>query len=84
MDRRELAKPSVTRDERTKVTTYRVKIPFADLAPLKPEKGRVFGFSFLAFDKDGERIAAYRIESTEGLAGNTNPGRFLAFVFERE
>ena len=84
MDRREFTAPSVTRDERTKVTTYRVKIPFADLAPLKPEKGRVFGFSFLAFDKDGERIAAYRIESTQGLAGNTNPAEFLAFVFETE
>ena len=82
MDRKEISTPSVIRDEKSKTTVYRIRIPFSDLAPLAPEKGRVFGFSFLAFDKDGEQGAAYRIENTQGLAGNTDPSRFTAFIFE--
>jgi hypothetical protein len=82
MCRKEYLRPEVVRCEKTKTTVYRCSIPFSDLAPLKPESGRVFGFSFLAFDKDGERNGVYRIECTAGLAGSTATGEFTPFVFD--
>jgi hypothetical protein len=82
MFRKEYLRPEVVRCEKTKTTVYRCSIPFSDLAPLKPESGRVFGFSFLAFDKDGERNGVYRIECTAGLAGSTATGEFTPFVFD--
>ena len=81
MDSREYPAPSIVRDEKAKTTVYRIAVPFADLAPLAPEPGRVFGFSFLVFDRDIAAGTAYRIEFTPGLAGNVNPAQFGEFVF---
>lgn len=74
--------PEIVRREEEGTTRYRIAIPFADLAPLTPEKGRVFGFSFLAFDKDPGEGKLYRIEATEGIATPTNPSRLMAFVLD--
>lgn len=72
--------PEIVRDEAAKTTRYRVNFPFSDLAPLKPEKGAVFGLSFLVFDKDPKEVQ-YRIEATSGVAGPPDPSAYPAFLF---
>jgi hypothetical protein len=74
--------PDIVRDERSKATRYRIRIPFADIAPLKPEVGRVFGMSFLAFDYDPPEKGHYRLQLTDGVANPMNPARYRRFVFE--
>ncbi len=78
---KELAPPTIIRDEATKTTTYRVAIPFADLAPLRPIPGQTFGFSFLAFDSDGKDTKLIHIEATPGITNPTNPAEFIEFAF---
>ncbi|MBR4674971.1 MAG: hypothetical protein IKP00_10950 [Victivallales bacterium] len=78
---KELAPPTIIRDEATKTTTYRVAIPFADLTPLRPIPGRTFGFSFLAFDSDGKDTKLIHIEATPGITNPTNPAEFIEFAF---
>ena len=78
---KEIAPPSIIRDEAAKTTTYRIAIPFADLAPLKPVPGNAFGFSFLAFDSDGKGTKLIHIQATPGVTNPTDPSAFLEFVF---
>ncbi|MBR4666551.1 MAG: hypothetical protein IKO93_21970, partial [Lentisphaeria bacterium] len=73
--------PEITRDEETKTTVYRIRIPFADLAPLKPEKGRIFGFTVVVMDLDPTQ-PLYHIQYSAGLAGAQNPAEFPAFIFD--
>ena len=80
-DREYPQKPEIIRDEAAKTTVYRIRIPFADLAPLKPEKGRVFGFSLVVLDLDpGNPL--YTMQYSRGLAGAVDPAAFPAFVFD--
>ena len=73
--------PEITRDEKAKTTLYRVKLAFADLAPLKPEKGRNFGFSMLIFDKD-EPNSFYNMAFSPGVSHPFDPAQYPAFQFE--
>ena len=73
--------PEITRDDRNGITLYRIRIPFADLAPLKPEKGRIFGFSVVVLDLDPKQ-PLYHIDYSTGLAGAQNPADFPAFIFD--
>lgn len=73
--------PEITRDEKTKTTLYRVKIAFKDLAPLKPEKGRNFGFSMVVFDFDPPR-EFYHIRYSGGVTQPFTPAKYPAFQFE--
>ena len=73
--------PEITRDEAAKATLYRVKLAFADLAPLKPEKGRHFGFSLLIFDKDTP-TGLYSICYSAGVSQPFDPAKYPAFRFE--
>ena len=74
--------PEVVRDEAAKTTRYRLRLPFADLAPLKPEKGRLFGFSFLVWDFDPPETGGYYIQSTPGVAAPVNPAKYASFLFD--
>lgn len=78
----QMTPPEVIRNEQAKTTTYRVKLPFAELVPLKPVKGKVFGFSFLAFDYDSAEKKLYLIEATSGITNPTDPSQFLPFIFD--
>ena len=73
--------PEITRDEKTKTTLYRIKLAFADLAPLKPEKGRNFGFSLIVFDKDTP-TSFYHMDLTPGVSHPFDPAKYPAFQFE--
>ena len=73
--------PEITRDEKTKTTLYRVKLAFSDLAPLKPEKGRNFGFSLILFDRDST-LSYHSMEYTEGVSEPVDPSKYPAFQFE--
>ena len=73
--------PEITRDEKTKTTRYRIKIAFEDLAPLKPEKGRNFGFSIVIFDR-APPSEFYNIEYSAGVTHPNDPAKYPAFQFE--
>jgi hypothetical protein len=73
--------PEIIRDEKTKTTLYRIKLAFADLAPLKPEKGRNFGFSLIVFDKDTP-TSFYHMDLTPGVSHPFDPAKYPAFQFE--
>ena len=73
--------PEITRDKKTKTTLYRVKLAFSDLAPLKPEKGRNFGFSLIIFDKDTP-TSYYDMDYSEGVCQPFDPSKYPAFQFE--
>ena len=75
-------KPDIVRDEATKTTRYRVRIPFADLAPLKPEKGRVFGFTFHVFDYDPPATGSCLMRLSAGASTPFDPSKFRQFMFE--
>ena len=74
--------PEIVRDEAAGLTRYRVAIPFEDLRPLAPGKGRAFGFSFCVFDRDPGEDGFYRIEMTPGVAGNVDPSSYRMFVLD--
>ena len=67
--------------ETAKTTTYRVKLAFDDLAPLKPVPGKVFGFSLLVFDKD-EPNSFYHMAFSPGVGHPFDPSQYPAFRFE--
>ena len=73
--------PEITRDEKTKTTLYRVRIAFEDLAPLKPEKGRNFGFSIAVFDRDPPS-EFYNMKYSDGITHPFDPAKYPAFQFE--
>ena len=73
--------PEITRDEKTKTTFYRVKIALTDLAPLKPEKGRNFGFSIVIFDRDTP-ASFYHMDYSVGVCHPFDPSKYPAFQFE--
>ena len=68
--------------EAAKTTRYRVRIPFADLVPLKPERGRVFGFTFHVFDYDPPATGSYLMRLSAGASTPFDPSRFRHFIFE--
>ena len=76
-------KPEIVRDEKRKITHYRLKLPFACVSPLKPVKGRAFGFSFIVFDKDQSmQHVAYGISPNGASVGWNDPRFMPVFVFQ--
>ena len=73
--------PEITRDKKTKTTLYRIKLAFSDLEPLKPERGRNFGFSLLVFDWDPPS-EFYAIKYSAGVDHPWDPSKYPAFQFE--
>ena len=76
-------KPVITRDEAQKTTTYAIVLPWKKLAPLKPEKGAMFGFNFLIMDSDNPaKSPAYWMQLTPGIAGGQTPEKYHIFTLE--
>lgn len=76
-------KPQITRDENAKTTTFEFTFPWPMMAPITPEKGRMFGFNFLAMDTDNPMSAsAYWMQLTPGIAGGRAPEKFHIFALE--
>jgi len=73
--------PEIIRNEAAKTTIYRVKLAFDDLAPLKPEPGRNFGFSLIVFDRDTP-TSFYHMDYSEGVCNPFDPSKYPAFQFE--
>ena len=71
----------ITRDEKTKQTLYRFRIPWAKLG-VKPEKGRVFGMSLAIFDDDTGKGKEILAEIGGGIINGKDPRRYLKFVLE--
>ena len=66
-----------------KITTnYELAIPLKALLPLKPEKGRAFGFNFLYLDKDspGKGSGPYWMGLTPGIHGGKDPSAYKTFI----
>ena len=64
------------------LTCYRIRIPWEELAPLKPEPGRVIGFNVVVTERD-ERRAGHHLELAPGLAPYKNPGFFRKIILVR-
>jgi len=60
-------------------TLYRLALPWAELAPLKPRDGSVFGFNFIVNDDDGAG-RKFWIGPAAGIGGGKRPGLFKKFV----
>ena len=73
--------PEITRDAAAKTTTYRVKLAFPDLAPLKPTPGKVFGFSLIVYDRDTP-TSRYSMRYSGGVDHPFDPSQYPAFRFE--
>ena len=58
---------------------YRLAIPWKNLAPLKPEAGRVFGFSLVVHDRDGS-VRNYYMAFGQGISNGKNPSTFRKLV----
>ncbi|MBS1371493.1 MAG: hypothetical protein HPZ91_16230 [Lentisphaeria bacterium] len=60
---------------------YRFAVPWAELAPLRPEPGRVFGFNFIVNNSSGFG-RGYWIGLTPGIGERKNPALFRKFVIQ--
>lgn len=65
-------------------TAYELALPFKQLSPLKPEAGKVFGFSFVVLDRDQGRKVDYWLGLTPGICGGKDPAAFRKFVLVQE
>ncbi len=62
-------------------TNYELAIPWENLSPLKPEKGRAFGFNFINLDTDTSKSTAfYWMGLTEGIAEGKDPSYYKTFI----
>jgi len=73
--------PEILRDEAAKTTTYRIKLAFDDLVPLKPIPGKVFGFSLIVMDRDTP-TSLYHMDCSQGVSHPFDPSQYPAFRFE--
>ena len=71
----------VTRDEKTKTTLYRFRLPWAKMK-LKPEKGRVFGMSLAIFDDDTGTGNEILTQIGGGIIGKKDPRKYQKFVLK--
>lgn len=82
MNGKEFGAPSITRDEKGKITEYSIAIPWEKLR-LSPEKGRIFGFDVIALDSDMKgQMPPYWMQLTPGIAGGQRPDLFAGFILE--
>jgi len=71
----------IKRNDNDRVTNYEIAIPFSSLAPLKPQTGKIFGFSFVVLDDDIDAGQEYRMELSGGICGGKAPSKFKKFIF---
>ncbi|MBP5640066.1 MAG: hypothetical protein J6X55_11345, partial [Victivallales bacterium] len=79
---KQLDSPTILRDDAAGTTTYRIALPFKDIAPLTPTRGLCFGFSFLAFDTDKNRDKLIWIQASPGITNPSNPADFIECLLE--
>ena len=58
---------------------YEARVPFEQLVPLRPEPGRVIGFSILVQDHDAKGRTT--LEWRSGISSGKNPGEFGRLLF---
>ncbi len=75
------ANSQVTRDEKTKITTYRISLSWDKLG-VKPHKGMILGMSFIIFDDDTGSGHNYYAPTGAGIAGGKNPAAYKKFILE--
>ena len=76
-------KPVITRNETQKTTTYEITLPWSKMAPMKPQKGLMFGFNFLIMDTDNpQKFPTYWMQLTPGIAGGKTPEKYHIFVLK--
>jgi hypothetical protein len=74
---------AVVRVNREKgVIDYELAIPFRLLEPLAPAKGNVFGFNFVALDRDMHRVD-YWMGLTYGICGGKDASLFKKFILQK-
>ena len=71
----------ITRNEKTKKTLYRLKMPRAFVAT-KLKSGDIFGFNCIVFDDDSNAGADYWLFLRQGLAGGLRPDKFAPCIIE--
>ncbi|WP_158560688.1 sugar-binding protein [Paenibacillus contaminans] len=65
----------IARDEERKVTVYELALPWSELAPIKPGKDGVIGFSLLVNDNDGNGRKGW-IEWGSGIGEAKDPKKY--------
>jgi len=71
----ELANAEVIRDEEQKRTTYKLALPWSELAPIKPDRAEVISFSLLVNDNDGNGRRGW-VEWASGIGNEKRPSLF--------
>ncbi len=72
---------SVTRDDKQKLTTYRLTLPWKKLG-VRPWKGMLFGMSLVIFDDDADAGQNYYAPIGAGIAGSKKPALYKKFILE--
>ncbi len=75
----ETAGTGVVRDEESKTTRYRLRLPLANLG-IPAEPGARFGLNVVVFDDDQGGGYDVWLQMSPGLAGGWDPGRFRPFA----
>ncbi|WP_409342640.1 sugar-binding protein [Paenibacillus sp. MBLB4367] len=65
----------IARDEEQKLTVYELALPWSELAPIKPAKDGVIGFSLLVNDNDGNGRKGW-IEWGSGIGETKDPKKY--------
>ena len=75
--------PDILRDDKNRITAYRIILPWNKLKPLKPVPGTMFGFNFIVFDSDNPtKQPDYWLQLTPGIAGGQAPQMYHIFLLE--
>ena len=75
------ARAAVTRTDGG--TNYELAIPWAELAPFRPQTGSVFKMSFAVIDDDSGNGYKNYIELTPGIVGGKNPSCFKNIILKK-
>jgi len=71
----ERANAEVIRDEEQKRTTYKLALPWSELAPIKPDRAEAISFSLLVNDNDGNGRRGW-VEWASGIGNEKRPSLF--------
>ena len=71
----------IVRDGENHITRYLIKLPKAELTPMKLQQGTEFGFNVCANDADILERDSY-IQFTGGIADKKNPSAFMTFTLK--
>jgi len=75
-------KANIAVKQKGRYTYYELALPFKCLKPLMPVAGNVFGFNFVALDKDYKKVE-YWLGLTHGICGGKNPSIFKKIILTK-